>query len=189
MTGRRSSEEVNARVFQTDSNTMLWESFAPLGSLCDAYVARKKDKGGNLFGFIRMSELSDIHDLLIRMNLVTINWARVGVNIARFDKEGFPQRLPQSIPIASTGPSFGSHGNPLPPDPAIHGGNGTFKDVLLGNHSSKDIIPEISLKFHETAAMKFWNDVSLLGVATSLSALIELKQSLEGIVDLQVALR
>ncbi|KAI3808928.1 hypothetical protein L1987_24891 [Smallanthus sonchifolius] len=75
------------------------------------------------------------------------------------------------------------------PDPVVHGGNGMFKDVLLGNRFSKDIISEISLKIHETAAMKFWNDVSLLGVATSLSALIELKQSLEGIFDLQVALR
>ncbi|KAI3810972.1 hypothetical protein L1987_20680 [Smallanthus sonchifolius] len=47
------------------NNSMLWQTFGTFSSICDAYVARKKDKGGNLFGFIRMSEFSDVQTFFI----------------------------------------------------------------------------------------------------------------------------
>ncbi|KAL9999971.1 putative RNA recognition motif domain, nucleotide-binding alpha-beta plait domain superfamily [Helianthus debilis subsp. tardiflorus] len=68
------------------SKTTLWQAFQPHGFVSDAYVARKKDKRGNWFGFIRYVGVENVESTLVAMNTVKIFEAKVTVSLAKYDK-------------------------------------------------------------------------------------------------------
>ncbi|KAL9992418.1 putative RNA recognition motif domain, nucleotide-binding alpha-beta plait domain superfamily [Helianthus debilis subsp. tardiflorus] len=65
---------------------MLWRAFQPFGYVSDAYVARKKDKRGNCFGFIRYVGVENVDSTVEVMNKVKILEAKVSVSLAKYDK-------------------------------------------------------------------------------------------------------
>ncbi|KAJ0804122.1 putative RNA recognition motif domain, nucleotide-binding alpha-beta plait domain superfamily [Helianthus annuus] len=65
---------------------VLWRAFQPYGFVSDAYVARKKDKRGNCFGFVRYIGVENVDLTLVEMNKVKIFEAKVSVSLAKFDK-------------------------------------------------------------------------------------------------------
>ncbi|KAM0028120.1 putative nucleotide-binding alpha-beta plait domain superfamily, RNA-binding domain superfamily [Helianthus debilis subsp. tardiflorus] len=65
---------------------MLWRAFQGHGFVSDAYVARKKDKKGNCFGFIRYVGVENVDLTLVAMNTVKILEAKVSVSLAKYDK-------------------------------------------------------------------------------------------------------
>ncbi|KAJ0515605.1 putative RNA recognition motif domain, nucleotide-binding alpha-beta plait domain superfamily [Helianthus annuus] len=65
---------------------VLWRAFQPYGYISDAYVARKKDKRGNSFGFIRYVGVENVNATLAEMNYVKIFEAKVSVSLAKYDK-------------------------------------------------------------------------------------------------------
>ncbi|KAM0048637.1 putative RNA recognition motif domain, nucleotide-binding alpha-beta plait domain superfamily [Helianthus debilis subsp. tardiflorus] len=68
------------------SKEILWRAFQPHGFVTDAYVARKKDKRGNSFGFIRYVGVDNVGAVLTSMNTVKIFEAKVSVSLAKYDK-------------------------------------------------------------------------------------------------------
>lgn len=68
------------------SSTVLWKVFKEFGKMSDAYVARKRDLGGNHFGFIRYKGVREVQELLGELNKVKIAEAKVSVTVARFHK-------------------------------------------------------------------------------------------------------
>ncbi|MFS8018659.1 putative peptidylprolyl isomerase [Helianthus anomalus] len=68
------------------TRTLLRNSFLPFGFVSDAYVAKKKDKKGNCFGFIRYVGVEDVNATLAEMNRVKILEAKVSVSLAKYDK-------------------------------------------------------------------------------------------------------
>ncbi|KAJ0765763.1 putative RNA recognition motif domain, nucleotide-binding alpha-beta plait domain superfamily [Helianthus annuus] len=68
------------------TKTQLRNAFQPFGYVSDAYVARKKDKRGNSFGFIRYVGVENIDETLVDMNTVKILEAKVSVSVAKYDK-------------------------------------------------------------------------------------------------------
>ncbi|MFS7997684.1 putative RNA-directed DNA polymerase [Helianthus anomalus] len=64
----------------------LWRAFQPFGFVSDAYVARKKDKRGNNFGFIRYKGVGNVGEFLAKLNTVKIFEAKVTVILAKYDK-------------------------------------------------------------------------------------------------------
>ncbi|KAM0027520.1 putative RNA recognition motif domain, nucleotide-binding alpha-beta plait domain superfamily [Helianthus debilis subsp. tardiflorus] len=68
------------------TRTLLRKSFMPFGFVSDAYVARKKDKKGNCFGFIRYVGVEDVDATVAEMNMVKILEAKVSVSLAKYDK-------------------------------------------------------------------------------------------------------
>ncbi|KAJ0727756.1 putative RNA-directed DNA polymerase [Helianthus annuus] len=68
------------------SKMLLWRAFQPHGFVTDAYVARKKDKRGNSFGFIRYVGVENVDATLADMNTVKILEAKVSVSLAKYDK-------------------------------------------------------------------------------------------------------
>ncbi|KAF5806317.1 putative RNA recognition motif domain, nucleotide-binding alpha-beta plait domain superfamily [Helianthus annuus] len=68
------------------TRTILREAFRPFGFISDAYVARKRDKRGNYFGFIRYKGVEDVDATLVVMNTVKILEAKVSVSLAKYDK-------------------------------------------------------------------------------------------------------
>ncbi|KAF5802508.1 putative RNA recognition motif domain, nucleotide-binding alpha-beta plait domain superfamily [Helianthus annuus] len=65
---------------------ILWRSFQPHGFVTDAYVARKKDKKGNFFGFVRFVGVGNVGETIQQMNTVKIFEAKVTVSLAKYDK-------------------------------------------------------------------------------------------------------
>ncbi|XP_021980427.1 uncharacterized protein LOC110876568 [Helianthus annuus] len=68
------------------SRTILKKAFQPFGFVSDVYVARKKDKRGNYFGFVRFVGIENVDSALEVMNTVIILEAKVSVSLAKYDK-------------------------------------------------------------------------------------------------------
>ncbi|KAJ0610889.1 putative RNA recognition motif domain, nucleotide-binding alpha-beta plait domain superfamily [Helianthus annuus] len=66
----------------------LWKAFQHHGFIRDAYVAYKRDGGGNAFGFVRFSDVDDVRIWEKRLNETVIDGAKVSVNMARFTTIG-----------------------------------------------------------------------------------------------------
>ncbi|KAJ0575052.1 putative RNA recognition motif domain, nucleotide-binding alpha-beta plait domain superfamily [Helianthus annuus] len=70
------------------TSTRLWQAFFPLGNLGNAFIPKKRDGAGNRFGFIRLKEVEDVEMWLEKLKTVTIDGAIIGVNVARFTRDG-----------------------------------------------------------------------------------------------------
>ncbi|KAJ0454152.1 putative RNA recognition motif domain, nucleotide-binding alpha-beta plait domain superfamily [Helianthus annuus] len=68
------------------SKMQLWRAFQPFGFVSDAYVARKKDKRGNNFGFVRYKGVGNVGATLAEMKTVKIFEAKVTIILAKYDK-------------------------------------------------------------------------------------------------------
>ncbi|KAF5811960.1 putative RNA recognition motif domain, nucleotide-binding alpha-beta plait domain superfamily [Helianthus annuus] len=70
-----------------DSNR-LWDAFKHYQNLEDAFVPKKRDAGGNRFGFIRLSNLVRTKDWVLELSKISIDGAKLGVNVAKFQFDG-----------------------------------------------------------------------------------------------------
>ncbi|KAI3694992.1 hypothetical protein L1987_77979 [Smallanthus sonchifolius] len=66
--------------------------FGEYGRVVDAYVAAKKDRAGYHFGFVRFERVRDTMEMEKQLSTVNLNNARLSVNLAKFNKEGKPNR-------------------------------------------------------------------------------------------------
>ncbi|PWA81851.1 RNA-directed DNA polymerase, eukaryota [Artemisia annua] len=62
------------------------------GEVVSSYIARKRDKEGNKFGFVTFRKVSNTADLVKRMNGVKMGSCRLKVNVARFAMENTGRR-------------------------------------------------------------------------------------------------
>ncbi|KAD4887914.1 hypothetical protein E3N88_19986 [Mikania micrantha] len=69
------------------------EAFLKFGRLSDAYVARKRDRRGNIFGFIRFIDVKEVNNLLLELNSVKLEGAKLEANIAKYLKGGNQQHV------------------------------------------------------------------------------------------------
>jgi hypothetical protein len=72
------------------SNFYLWKGFEVCGILEDVYVARKRNKLGQPYGFVRFSNVRDISKLTKALNAVCFGEFRVRARVARFDRNDVP---------------------------------------------------------------------------------------------------
>ncbi|KAK2434585.1 heterogeneous nuclear ribonucleoprotein A0 [Trifolium repens] len=72
------------------SNFYLRKGFEVCGILEDVYVARKRNKRGQPYGFVRFSNVRDITKLTKALNAVSFGDFRVRARVARFDRNVEP---------------------------------------------------------------------------------------------------
>jgi hypothetical protein len=72
------------------SNFYLRKGFEVCGILEDVYVARKRNKRGQPYGFVRFSNVRDIPKLTKALNAVSFGDFRVWAQVARFDRNVVP---------------------------------------------------------------------------------------------------
>ncbi|KAI3798792.1 hypothetical protein L1987_34071 [Smallanthus sonchifolius] len=89
--------------------------FEDYGRVVDSYVAAKKDKAGNSFGFIRFEGVKDKLGMEIQLKDVKLNNARLSVNLAKYDVEGKANREVESRQVNQCR---------VPPNGQSGGGNG-----------------------------------------------------------------
>ncbi|KAK2395708.1 heterogeneous nuclear ribonucleoprotein A0 [Trifolium repens] len=72
------------------SHFYLRKGFEVCGMLEDIYVARKRNKQGQPYGFVRFSNVRDITKLTKALNAVCFGDFRVRARVARFDRNNVP---------------------------------------------------------------------------------------------------
>jgi hypothetical protein len=73
----------------------LRKGFEVCGILEDIYVARKRNKQGQPYGFVRFSNVRDIPKLTKALNAVCFGDFRVRARVARFDRNNAPVDEPE----------------------------------------------------------------------------------------------
>ncbi|KAI3695347.1 hypothetical protein L1987_78343 [Smallanthus sonchifolius] len=69
---------------------MLWNSFRHLPNMSDAFVPRKKDRRGNIFGYIRFKSVKNVDYLINEVMKVRVGSAKIGVNTSKFSRNNHP---------------------------------------------------------------------------------------------------
>lgn len=71
---------------ERSTKSVLWEVFRHRGAMSDAYVAKKKDLGGNGFGFIRFKGVNNASLFAEDLSGTKIGEAVVNVSVAKYAK-------------------------------------------------------------------------------------------------------
>ncbi|KAK9050787.1 hypothetical protein SSX86_030244 [Deinandra increscens subsp. villosa] len=108
------------------------------GQIFDLYIARKRDKGGNRFGFISMLDVKDCSELLKSLRNIRLGNNKLWFNVARFVLEDGEVNMQRDEPTVKKA------GNAMPKDgmtqqgSKFDSGEMTFKDMLVGKTISID---------------------------------------------------
>ncbi|KAJ0788679.1 putative RNA recognition motif domain, nucleotide-binding alpha-beta plait domain superfamily [Helianthus annuus] len=118
------------------SGTDLASHVRPFGQIFDLYIARKRDKGGNRFGFISMLDVKDKDELIKSLRNTRIGKYKLWFSIARFVLED--GEISNHQPDKSNSNKFGTKNNKVD-DSHVDANKGTFasgkksfKDMLVG---------------------------------------------------------
>ncbi|PWA48714.1 nucleotide-binding alpha-beta plait domain-containing protein [Artemisia annua] len=108
------------------------------GQIYDLYIARKRDKMGNRFGFLSMLDVKDKSDLLKNLRNIRMGNNKLWFNIARFVLED------GEINVQRGNPTMSNPGNANCKDGTNHmgtkfaSGEFSFKDMLVGKTVNVD---------------------------------------------------
>ncbi|KAI3793987.1 hypothetical protein L1987_36611 [Smallanthus sonchifolius] len=171
--GRRKEDprETTFYVANLRNGTMaidLVSCFEAFGRVVDSYVAAKRDKACGLFGFIRFSDVDDKWELERTLANVTLNNARLVVNVAKFDQDGKPCSR-DKVNVANSPQRFQVHRAP-----AMARVNNSYMDALLRNHDT--IVPSVPEDAEFDAVQ--WYDKSVIGKMIDFNQLCSLHQSI-----------
>ncbi|KAD7480202.1 hypothetical protein E3N88_03338 [Mikania micrantha] len=161
------------------SDSRFKETFVKYGFLVDAYIAKKRDKGGNLFGFIRFRNVKEVHKLLVELNLIKLDEAKLSVNIAKYQKGGEKQIFWDNTVWDSmkNGSTFNEPFQGLGPGLGKTVASSSYKDALLRRpHATR-----ISIQPNKSTTAKWWKGYSLMGVTKDLNILNNIVSLLESV--------
>ncbi|KAJ0667352.1 putative nucleotide-binding alpha-beta plait domain superfamily, RNA-binding domain superfamily [Helianthus annuus] len=74
----------------------LWQAFSFLENLEDVFVPWKRDRAGNTFGFVKLSNVKEVDTWINRLKEVKIDGAVIGVNLAKFNRDGSKTAAPST---------------------------------------------------------------------------------------------
>ncbi|KAJ0879411.1 putative RNA recognition motif domain, nucleotide-binding alpha-beta plait domain superfamily [Helianthus annuus] len=119
----------------------LSEFVKVFGEVAGVYIARKKDKVGNKFGFISFRDVRDVKDMERALNGTKMGKSKLKVNLARFAAENAtlfngPVDKKSFNPEETSG---GIQGNQIPKSQAfkINGGGKSFRDLFVKDSGAK----------------------------------------------------
>ncbi|KAF5797593.1 putative RNA-directed DNA polymerase [Helianthus annuus] len=82
---------------ETCTRDSLWRAFEHLANLEDVFVPAKKDRAGNRFGFVKLSNIKDPGGWIEKLKLVRIDGAIIGVSLAKFRRDGSKVEEPKEV--------------------------------------------------------------------------------------------
>ncbi|GKD35517.1 nucleotide-binding alpha-beta plait domain-containing protein [Tanacetum coccineum] len=109
----------------------LWKMFEKYGSLVDVYVATKRTKGGDRFGFARFKNVTDVQSFEHSLSGILIGSSWIQVNVARYNK-CYPQQRPDPGIKVAEAFSF-AHKNG-----ACNAGR-SYREAVTGSSSTRNI--------------------------------------------------
>nr|KAJ0213700.1 hypothetical protein LSAT_V11C400222220 [Lactuca sativa] len=75
----------------------LWHTFQQYGMIVDLYIAKKRSKSNNRFGFVRFIRIRDPSAFAQKLNEIWIGSFKIRANIARFQRN--PHLFHTPIPM------------------------------------------------------------------------------------------
>ena len=73
--------------FTDDANEVrLWEKFKTWGDVCEVFIAKRRNKEGRRFGFVRFKGVSDVKILETHLDNIFINDHKLFVNLPKFTR-------------------------------------------------------------------------------------------------------
>ena len=78
---------------------LLWWNFKKWGDVREVYIARRLNKEGRRYGFVRFKNVLDAKGLELRLDNIVINECKLFVNLPRFDRPGHRNELKESVPV------------------------------------------------------------------------------------------
>ncbi|KAK9057857.1 hypothetical protein SSX86_022696 [Deinandra increscens subsp. villosa] len=81
----------------------LADAVSEFGCLADSFVAKKRNKAGNVFGFVKFRNVKDKRALECKLKGVTIGVMKARVNLQKFNRQGRPVKMGEytHVPIFS----------------------------------------------------------------------------------------
>ncbi|MFS7939326.1 putative RNA recognition motif domain, nucleotide-binding alpha-beta plait domain superfamily [Helianthus anomalus] len=151
-----------SNIHQEVTDGELWMECMNLGHLVDAYIARKKDKWGNRFGFVRFVNVKDGERMIKALNqLIFYGW-RIRAKVARFVKiTKKPDNMRQGSWIRKEEPKPETRNVRVDESRPRNGGGMSYADTVRG----KKVIGEEdnTLKFtNESEAFKEWCNKAII---------------------------
>ncbi|KAF5821491.1 putative RNA recognition motif domain, nucleotide-binding alpha-beta plait domain superfamily [Helianthus annuus] len=170
------------------SSKEIGDFFSSFREVVGVYVARKRDKEGNRFGFISFSGARNKSDLVESLKSVRMGNYKLRTNIARFSLENFADSRSKEYgpkeygprPCQGVGNSQLFGGQPRPTRPVAANPLGlAYRDILVG--SSKNIMLEE--KVVEVSSfvkpLDSWFGRSVIVRTTDLPTLVKMDKLLE----------
>ncbi|KAJ0476552.1 putative RNA recognition motif domain, nucleotide-binding alpha-beta plait domain superfamily [Helianthus annuus] len=166
----------------------LWNAFEHFDNLEDTFVPSKRDKAGNKFGFIKLSNVQDPQWWMEKIKEVRFDGVVLSVNLARFYRDGSKVgSLPKSERVSVFSRLHGlkqtpphAHG-PISNYPS-HFGSKSYSAAVTGLNSSGPG-GTLDLPPMNTAAKKNLEFKSLVGEVVDIDTLNDLKHLLSGLTE------
>ncbi|KAJ0624266.1 putative RNA recognition motif domain, nucleotide-binding alpha-beta plait domain superfamily [Helianthus annuus] len=163
---------------ERSSSKETGEVFCVFGEVVGVYVARKRDKRGNRFGFISFIGVKDKRELEVRMKDVKMGESKLLVNVARFAAENKEENRPME-PLRNQSQEFftGSGGGKQfhLNKPFLQNHLGTsYRDSLVGSsrgNKQEEKVVEVS---SYVKPIGDWFDKSLIFRTIDLTTLVKL---------------
>ncbi|KAJ0854589.1 putative RNA recognition motif domain, nucleotide-binding alpha-beta plait domain superfamily [Helianthus annuus] len=154
------------------SDGELWTECKNYGNIVDAYIARKLDKRGQRFGFLRFVKVKDADKMIKALNQMSFYGWKLRANVARFVKiEKKPGRNQNKTwvrkPDCNVNPGKLSEGGP---SKSFVKQGWSWADVAMGKKIERE--EESCLTFaNESKAYTKWKGRSVLGELLNIEAL------------------
>ena len=78
---------------------LLWRHFKKWGDVREVYIAKRLNKDGRRYGFVRFKGVSDAKGLEVRLDNIFINDCKLFVNLPRFERPARNAELQKKSPI------------------------------------------------------------------------------------------
>ncbi|KAJ0473312.1 putative RNA recognition motif domain, nucleotide-binding alpha-beta plait domain superfamily [Helianthus annuus] len=148
----------------------LWTECRSYGHLVDAYIAKKLDKRGLRFGFLRFAKVKDETKMVKALNQLCFEGWKIRANVAKFVKiKKNPVQMMRKEWVRKT-----CDNTPQPKQmPTYHGSKVSWADIARGKRPEKQ--EDIALKFgHESEVYQKWKEVAIIGELKSINHLRKL---------------
>ncbi|KAM0034855.1 putative RNA recognition motif domain, nucleotide-binding alpha-beta plait domain superfamily [Helianthus debilis subsp. tardiflorus] len=167
----------------------LWREFRNCGKMVDAYLARRRDKMGKFFAFIRFEDVRSTEGMVKELNRVQIGDAKVKVNVAKFGKETITEPIRGG---RNEGPINAGKGKQTRQQVWKPKGVPTYRDILAGKNQQQ--CGEVSQKVvllpsRNPPVQPSWRNCSLVGYAADANRLCRMNDLLETIAINDVCIR
>ncbi|KAJ0700670.1 putative RNA recognition motif domain, nucleotide-binding alpha-beta plait domain superfamily [Helianthus annuus] len=152
------------------SDSELWIECMNYGHVVDAYIARKRDKRGNRFGFLRFIKIKDVEKMTKALCQMSFYGWKIRANVARFVKIEKKSRKQETKWIRKEEGHVNTNGAPVAPNNVYKSNGVSWADVVAGRQSQQE--EDRSLNFtNESQAYKLWRGRAVIGDLISIEAL------------------
>ncbi|KAJ0935557.1 putative RNA recognition motif domain, nucleotide-binding alpha-beta plait domain superfamily [Helianthus annuus] len=165
----------------------LWQAFEHLENLEDALVLSEKDRAGNKFNFIKLSNVQDTEWWMDKLKEVRIEGAVIGVNLAKFNRDGSKVELHNRgnhvsvfYRLQGGNPTSKPVGTSVGPGPHLYGKK-TYSSAISPDAGVDKV--KIDLPPLNTVTEKSIEFKSLIGEAKDIDILNNMKENISGIME------